>query len=302
MKNFHRTLTNEAIVVKRKWRFTVTASMFLLILESLLTLPAQAFNQQELETVLSGKDCVGCDLSGADLVARDLSNIVLRNSNLSQAKLGFANLKNADLSGANLSGAELFSAFLYSANLRKANLQGAVLMDSYLHKADLGGANLSGADLSRAFLFDTNLKKTDLNKANFQGSTLSGANFSETNLSNTLFKETLYDQSTLFPNDFDVRIAGLVTSRSTPIAGKPDPDRYDIRLAERHQIALAASFLMWAAADEASYGGCQDRACYDLPIALTEKLLKLDREIFGEESPEVTSDLFLLENLRRLRQ
>ena len=302
MKNFDRTLAHATIVLKRKFCLTVTASMFWLTLEGVLTLSAKGFNQKNLETVLLAKDCVGCDLSGADLIGRDLSNIVLRNANLSQAKLGFANLKSTDLSGTNLSGAELFSAFLFSANLRKANLQGAILMGAYLHKANLEGANLSEADVSRAFLFDTNLKGADLKKVNFEGSVLNGANFSETNLSTTLFKETLYDQSTLFPNGFSLNNTGLVTSRPSRIPDKPDPDRHDIRLAERHQLSQAASFLMWVATDEASYGGCQDQTCYDLPMALTEKLLKLDRELFGEKSPEVTSDLFLLENLRQLRQ
>jgi uncharacterized protein YjbI with pentapeptide repeats len=258
---------------------TVTASLVLLTLESLLTLPAPAFNDKDLDTVLSGKDCVGCDLSGADLFARDLSNIVLRSSNLSKAKLSFASLKNADLSGANLSGAELGWTFLFSANLSQANLQGAVLTGSYLHQANLEGANLSGADL---------------NKANLERSTVSGANFSETNLSNTLFNETLYDQSTLFPNDFDVKTAGLITSRPSPVP-RGEPDRYDARLAERHQISFANMVLMMGVADT----NCEESSCLDPLIMLSNRLSKLDRETLGEESLESASDLVGLASLFR---
>jgi|GEM_PF-621297 len=298
MKNFHRTLISFVRVVQLKWKLNATFSVVLLTLSSCLIPPAQAFNPKDMDTVLSGKDCVRCDLSGADLVGRDLKNIILRNANLSKASLNFASLKNADLSGANLGGAELGFAFLFGTRFDKANLQKAILMGSYLHRADLSKNDLSGVDLSRAYLFDTKLTEANLSGANLEGTALSGANLSKANLSNALLKEALYDQSTLFPIGFDPKTAGLVTSRPSSEELK-EPDRYNAQLAELHQLSFASLALGMGAADEYAYGGCKDFSCFAPAIIVSERKLKLNREVFGEQSPEVVSALSELAALNR---
>lgn len=80
-----------------------------------LTLPAVAFNAQQLQQLLQTKQCIACDLSGADLANQDLSG----------ANLVGANLTSANLSGANLTGADLTGANLLGANLSDVNLAGA---------------------------------------------------------------------------------------------------------------------------------------------------------------------------------
>ena len=84
-------------------------------------------------------------------------------------------LNGADLQGINLSGANLREANLFVANLRQANLNGA-----NLEGVDLGGADLHGADLRRA---------------NLGGADLRGAK---------------YDDSTMWPVNFDPSAAGAV--------------------------------------------------------------------------------------------
>jgi uncharacterized protein YjbI with pentapeptide repeats len=284
MNSFDKTHNSFSRAVKHNWQPIAAVSVLFLTLGSCLLLPAQAFNRQDLDTVLSGKDCVRCDLSGADLVGRDLSDIILRNSNLSKADLTFSSLKNADLSGTNLSEANLVGAFLFGANLHGANLHRAVLISSYLHQADLSRSDLNGVDLSGAYLFDAKFSGANLSRANLKGTVLSGANLSETNSNNTIFKEALYDRSTVFPRGFDPKNAGLVASRS-PLAIRQDPDRYNVRLAELHQLSFASVILMMRAYD----GGCKDLSCLDPAIVVKERVLKLVREIYGEQSPEVVS-------------
>lgn len=76
-------------------------------------------------------------------------------------------LNGADLQGVNLSGANLQEANLFVANLRRANLSGA-----NLEGGDLGGAELYGTDLRRA-----NLTGTDLRGAKYDDSTMWPVNF-----------------------------------------------------------------------------------------------------------------------------
>ena len=73
--------------------------------------------RKNLDTLLSTKKCVSCDLSGSDLTNSDLTGADLRKANLIDA-----NLSRADLSGANLTGADLSFATLTNANLTGANL------------------------------------------------------------------------------------------------------------------------------------------------------------------------------------
>lgn len=284
---------NSSLILKCKGALILTTGVVLWLLESFWTLPAKGFNPKDLDTVLSGKACVGCDLRDANLYARDLRNVVLRNANLTKAKLDFANLKNADLSGADLRGAELSMSFLFGANLSGANLQGASLMGSYLHQANLERANLGSANLSRAFLFDANLREANLNGANFEGTTLTGANLTATNLGQAIFHQTLYDSSTRFPDGFNLNTAGLMTSTPSGVNFN-QPDRYDAQRAELDQLSLARMMLGMGAYDQHAYGGCQDLSCFDPFITVNDRLLKLTAEVFGEQSPHVASELSAL--------
>ncbi len=81
--------------------------------------PANAYSPTDLQTLLSTKKCVGCDLSGADLSRKQLVN----------ADLQAANLVGANLTGTNLSGAKLGGANLTGATLDRTNLTQAVSVD-----------------------------------------------------------------------------------------------------------------------------------------------------------------------------
>ena len=96
-------------------------------------------------------------------------------------------VRGAQLRGACLSGVDLFGADLAAADLRGADLGQANLSGADLTAADLQGANLRGADLSDAKLGGANLKEVNLKGANLEGA--------------------LYDNATIWPDDFDPEAA-----------------------------------------------------------------------------------------------
>ncbi len=112
-----------------------------------VAVPAHAENPDQVQQLLSTKECQGCDLSRAGLVLARLTG-----ANLNQANLAGANLSQAILSGANLSGANLAGASLYGADLGGANLAGADLSGADLRGAFLSGADLTGARMANAAL------------------------------------------------------------------------------------------------------------------------------------------------------
>lgn len=100
-------------------------------------------------------------------------------------------LQNLDLSGANLEG-----AYLAHARLNNTNFQNSRLYRADLSNADLSEAILDNADLTRAILRTANLR---------------GASFRNAVLNGTDLKGALYDSNTVWPRDFDAKIAGAVT-------------------------------------------------------------------------------------------
>lgn len=124
-----------------------TAAIFTAIT---LNTSALAENLQNIQKVLSTKNCPGCDLTDAGLVMAELVGANLSGADLSRANLSRANLVGADLTGANLSGASL-----NGANLTGANLSGAILVGTDLRSAYLVNAQLFGTDLSSAYIQGT---------------------------------------------------------------------------------------------------------------------------------------------------
>jgi hypothetical protein len=148
----------------------------------------------------------------------DLSRVDLRRANLREARLPSADLHYSDLSGADLSGADLrlvdltgtclAAAALIGANLHQADLRTGILWYVRLDDADLRGTDLTGADLSGARLLRTRLEQADLR----------GADLSGTELSSVHLDGAVADPTTIWPERFDPRAAGVsVTTTGPPI-------------------------------------------------------------------------------------
>jgi Pentapeptide repeats (8 copies) len=146
----------------------------------------------------------------------DLSRVDLRRANLREARLCSADLHYSELSGAELSGADLHladltgtrlaGAVLISANLHQADLRTAILWHVRLDDADLRGTDLTGADLSGAHLPRTRLEQADLR----------GADLSGTDLSSVHLDGAVADPTTIWPEQFDPRTAGVIIATTGP--------------------------------------------------------------------------------------
>ena len=165
------------------------------------------------------------NLSDAYLSGSDLRNACLKNTKLSGADLRSANLEGANLQGtdlvnANLSGANLKGAKLWGANLQDANLEDTNLEGAKLWRANLQGANLISAKLWRANLWRANLQDAklwgaqlqgaDLEDVNLQGADLISANLWGANLESVYSGDPIYNDGTIFPNNYDADQAGFV--------------------------------------------------------------------------------------------
>ena len=100
--------------------------VFLLLL---LTSFLFSYDNDDLKTLKTEKDCIACDLSNANLVGIDLKG---------------ADLSESDFSGADLSNANLVKTNFYDANLKGAKLVNANARFSNFKKADLSDTNSSG--------------------------------------------------------------------------------------------------------------------------------------------------------------
>jgi len=128
----------------------------------------------------------------------NVSNINLQRAYLVEAKIVGCNLRGANLGGTKLNKAWLFNGDFSYADLGLAELRVAVLI-----KTNLSGANLSGSDLSGAKLNYANLSNANLSAARLDGVDFSGANLQATNL-----YAAIYDDQTIWPNDFDPKNTG----------------------------------------------------------------------------------------------
>lgn len=140
------SLNQEQIVIETQETATVetvqNVAKSIPAIEEIQTLSKEVY--ANMERLLDGNSCYGCDLtdvnlSGENLDSADLEAAILANAILTGADLEQANLKGADLRGANLRDADLREADLYKANLSGADLTGAKLKGALLDDADLRG-------------------------------------------------------------------------------------------------------------------------------------------------------------------
>ncbi len=130
------------------------------------TIPAFAYDQEDLRTLQLDKKCNGCDLSGANLRGMQLRGAELRWTNLSKA-----NLNGVDLSKADLTGSDLSRARLSQTNFTSAKLQGV-----QFNGADLSSAEFQTADLRWSLMEHLNID-TDPQTLNMMTAQMEGTKF-----------------------------------------------------------------------------------------------------------------------------
>jgi uncharacterized protein YjbI with pentapeptide repeats len=173
-------------------------------------------NGVRLDPRLRGADFTGATLTDVGFNEVDLSKAILRNAQLEGGIWQKVDLSGADLEGARGSVQSIVSKFdglwapwadlpglgffgsgrgavFAGSNLEGSGFSGSDLTDSDFSNANLSGANLDGADLTGA-----TLRKADLRRATLRFAKLVGADLSE----------AVYDQATIWPDDFDPAAAG----------------------------------------------------------------------------------------------
>lgn len=114
-----------------------------------------------------------------------------------------------DLSGLSLNSVDLGSMDLYGANLNSTQLTNAWLNNTDLKKANLFAANLEGATLEYADLSYSQLWEVNMRNAKLDHAILNGANLTNARLENASFSDTIYDSETIWPKNFNPKVAGL---------------------------------------------------------------------------------------------
>ena len=122
---------------------------------------------------------------------------VLAGLDLRDAELRGQPLDEAVLEGTDLSGADLYEAFLFRTDFSRSRCAGTCFRGADLEEAKFVAADLRLADFSR----DDIGRHTRLGGADFSGANLDGA----------IMTDALYDETTVFPPDFDARGRGMVT-------------------------------------------------------------------------------------------
>jgi inosose dehydratase len=172
---------------------------------------AFAYDENDLETLLSTNQCNQCDLSNADLSNKDLYGSSLMEANLTGADLSGALLREANLTGGILTNATLTDAKLNGATLTRANMTNAILTNANLtntkvdaaifDKADLSHADLSAAILSCTSASDSStcasLVDARAQSAIFNNAILSGADLTRADLTRAAMRSVNFESATL---------------------------------------------------------------------------------------------------------
>jgi uncharacterized protein YjbI with pentapeptide repeats len=159
----------------------------------------------------------GAHLERATLGDAHLEGATLNDAHFEQPWLRGARMEGARLLGAHLEQADLADAHLEQANLHGTRLEGADLHGTRLEGADLYGARLEGADLygarlEGAILADAHLEQARLDDAHLERALLLGAHLEGADLDGAHLEGTQADERTVWPEEFDLRVAGVIVA------------------------------------------------------------------------------------------
>jgi uncharacterized protein YjbI with pentapeptide repeats len=193
---------------------------------------SRGFTVQQLYSTSSYLDK---NLRAIGLQQNDLTDWDLSGQDLSGASLYLSTLTGVDLTNANVAGVKLERAVgltsqqLYSTRShQQKDLRGIGLELLDLVNWDCAGQNLANSSFREANLSDADLTAANLANANLRLSSLANANLTGANVRNTTFQsavgmqlaqfngDTVYNQWTIFPADFDPASQGLTLVIADP--------------------------------------------------------------------------------------
>lgn len=134
--------------------------------------------------------------------------LVLSSSNLENINLNGLNFSSAKFNECRMKGAWMVGADVRSASFRGADLSNGTLAACKAQKADftdciLQEVSMVGANLQNAVFVNADVSKADFDRADLRGVDLSACK----NLSSAQFNGAIYDESSVFPEEFAQRRA-----------------------------------------------------------------------------------------------
>lgn len=148
----------------------------------------------------------------------DLRGIQLNRANLNNSNFSHANLMDASLERVQLQNTQCFKTNFSGANLAHADFRNAALSRAMFIKINGSGVNFSAANLIKAEFVKANLRQAiflnaKLNGADFRNADLRGTRFDKTDPTGAKWNNALYDEFTIWPENFDPKAAGAILRR-----------------------------------------------------------------------------------------
>jgi uncharacterized protein YjbI with pentapeptide repeats len=123
--------------------------------------------------------------------------------------LSYQKRREVDLRGVDFSKAKLDKIEFYSSDLKGTNFAGASLVEANLSNAqckqtDFSKAKMRKCTLNSTVLAGAKFQQSDLTEAIFYNAKLQGADFTAAILTDALFEKAHYDQTTIWPQGFEL--------------------------------------------------------------------------------------------------
>jgi len=138
----------------------------------MLSVAAQAFEDEDLQKLKSEKACNDCDLKNVELSKMSFTNADLEETNFKEAVLSDLDLSGSNLEDADFSGAKLTNVNFTGAKLKSANFENSILL-----WVNFNGANLDSAKFEESTMKGVSFKDANLDDAEFDDANKSLADF-----------------------------------------------------------------------------------------------------------------------------
>jgi len=121
-----------------------------LLAAGLVSAPALAQNNSQIESARKGANCPGCNLFQANFAGLEAKNRNYGGARLRQADMNAVVMNGSNFSNGDLRDVDAYGGVFTGANFAGADLTNATFVGTYLQGARFGGAHLSGANFSGA--------------------------------------------------------------------------------------------------------------------------------------------------------
>ena len=167
----------------------------------------------------------GCNLRGVKLQNVYLTEAHMQKSRLEEAQvvgawlincqLQSSSLRRARIEKTNIYSTDFQAAILWEATLRGIGFSQCLFQDANLIETDLRDSHLVQVDLRRAKMQRARLQRAKIDHSNLEDADLSGAylhatTISRSHLNGTSLRQATYTKDTIWPDDFDPKVAGAI--------------------------------------------------------------------------------------------